>query len=117
MIYYIYADDKEAFLEEVKPYLEEKEVKYLPFSKLGELDVDDVTHIIATGCLNELKLLMGIAHQNDIPLGIVPTPEQKELKKTFALSSQMEEAVANALEVSEKKIDLLYCNGYCKKWL
>ena len=111
MIYYIYADDKEAFLEEVKPYLEEKEVKYLPFSKLGELDVDDVTHIIATGCLNELKLLMGIAHQNDIPLGIVPTPEQKELKKTFALGSKIEDAVANALEVSEKKIDLLYCNG------
>ena len=111
MIYYIYADDKEAFLEEVKPYLEEKEVKYLSFSKLDELDVEDVTHIIATGCLNELKLLMGIAHQNDIPLGIVPTPEQKELKKTFALGSKIEDAVANALEVSEKKIDLLYCNG------
>ncbi|HFU77883.1 MAG TPA: TIGR00341 family protein [Epsilonproteobacteria bacterium] len=111
MIYYIYADDKEAFLEEVKPYLQEKEVKYLPFSRLDELDVEDITHIIATGCLNELKLLMGIAHQNDISLGIVPTPEQKELKKTFALSSKVEDAVVQALEVREKKIDLLYCNG------
>ena len=111
MIYYIYADDKEAFLEEVKPYLKEKEVKYLPFSMLSELDVEDVEHIIATGCLNELKLLMGIAHQNDISLGIVPTPEQKELKKTFDLSSNIEAAVTKALSISDKKIDLLYCNG------
>jgi len=111
MIYYIYSDDKEAFLEEVRPYLKHREIHYLPFSKLGELHVDDVSHILSTGCLDELKMLMGIAHQNDIPLGIIPTPEQKELKKTFALSSKIEEAVALALKVSEKKIDLLYCNG------
>jgi len=111
MIYYIYADDKQEFIDECKQYLEDKEVVYLPFSNLGDLNVDDVTHIIATGCLHELKLLMGIAHQNEIPLGIVPTKEQKELIKTFTLSSIVEEAIKHALIPSEKKIDLLYCNG------
>jgi len=111
MIYYIYADDRKAFIETCKVYLEEKEVVYLPFSKLAELDVSDVTHMIATGCLNEIKLLMGIAHQNDIPLGIVPTLEQKELMRTFGLSSKLDDAIIQALEMSEKKIDLLYCNG------
>ena len=111
MIYYIYADEKEEFITECKSYLESEEVVYLPFSKLGELDVAKVSHILATGCLNELKLLMGIAHQNEIPLGIVPTSEQKELIKTFSLTAKVEEAIALALEPSEKKLDLLYCNG------
>ena len=111
MIYYIYADEKEEFITECKSYLESEEVVYLPFSKLGELDVEEVSHIIATGCLNELKLLMGIAHQNEIPLGIVPTSEQKELIKTFSLTAKVEEAIALALEPTEKKLDLLYCNG------
>ncbi len=111
MIYYIYADNKQSFIDEVKPYLEDKEIRYLPFSMLGALDIAEVSHFIATGCLNELKLLMGIAHQNDIPLGIIPSVEQKELIKTFGLSSKIEDAVALALEIQEKKIDLLYCNG------
>jgi len=111
MIYYIYADNKLEFIDKCKTYLEGKEVVYLPFSKLGELDIQDVSHIIATGCLNELKLLMGIAHQNEIPLGLVPTPEQKELIKTFSLTSKVEESIALALKPSEKKLDLLYCNG------
>ena len=111
MIYYIYADDKQEFVENCKSFLEDKTITYLPFSKLEDLHVADVTHLIATGCLYELKLIMGIAHQNGIPLGIVPTSEQKELIKTFALSSKTEEAIKQALIPSEKKIDLLYCNG------
>ncbi len=119
MIYYIYADDRKEFIDVCQTYLAEdlagslegREIVYLPFSKLGELNVEKVSHIITTGCLNELKLLMGIAHQNEIPLGIVPTPEQKELIKTFSLTSNVEEAIVQALQPSEKKIDLLYCNG------
>jgi len=111
MIYYIYADDKKEFIDECKQYLEEKEIIYLPFSKLGELEIQKVSHIIATGCLHELKLLMGISHQNEIPLGIVPTSEQKELIKTFSLTSKVKDAIVQALKPSEKKIDLLYCNG------
>jgi uncharacterized hydrophobic protein (TIGR00271 family) len=111
MIYYIYTDDRKEFIETCQVYLSDKEIVYLPFSKLSELNVSNVTHMIATGCLNEIKLLMGIAHQNDIPLGIIPTPEQKELIRTFGLSTKVEEAVKLALDVSEKKIDLLYCNG------
>ena len=111
MIYYIYADNKEEFIESTKGHLEGKEIVYLPFSQLSTLDVAEVSHFIVTGCLNEIKLLMGIAHQNEIPLGIVPTVEQKELMRTFDLSSKAEEALAQALDVSEKKVDLLYCNG------
>ncbi len=111
MIYYIYADDKKEFIDECKAYLGKEEIKYLPFSKIGELDVTTVSHFLVTGCLNEIKLLMGIAHQSDKPLGIIATKEQKELIRTFSLPNKMQDAVKQALTPSEKKIDLLYCNG------
>ena len=110
MIYYIYTDEKQEFIDECKQYLEGKDVVYLPFSKLGELDVTVVSHLMVTGCLDELKVLMDIAHQNDLPLGIVPTVDQKELIKTFALTSKIEDSIVQALTPSEKKIDVLYCN-------
>ena len=111
MIYYIYADDKKAFIEECYPFLEEQKIVYLPFSKLGEMNVDQAIHLLVTGCLHEIKILMGIAHQNGLPLGIIPTEEQKELIRTFDLPAKKEEAISQALHVNEKKIDLLYCNG------
>ena len=44
-------------------------------------------------------------------MGIIPRPTQKELIRTFALETKTEDAVEQALQLSEKKIDLLYCNG------
>ncbi len=110
MIYYIYADDKKEFVDECKIYLDNKEIKYLPFSRIGELDVTTVSHFLITGCLHEIKLLMAIAHQADKTLGIVATQEQKELKRTFYLPKKTEDAIKLALSKSEKKTDLLYCN-------
>lgn len=111
MIYYIFSKNSETFIEENKHYLENETIHYLPFSQLGELDVSTATHLLVTGCLDEIKLLMGIAHQNGITLGIVPVPEQKELMRTFELPNKVEEAITLALTPSEKKVDLLYCNG------
>lgn len=111
MIYYIYADDKEEFINSAKKYLSDKPVKYLSFSQLDVLEINKASHLITTGCLDELKKVMAIAHKNDIPLGIIPTSEQKELIRTFSLTNKLEDAVAQALEAANKKLDLLYCNG------
>ena len=54
---------------------------------------------------------MEIAHKNDIGLGIIPTPEQKELKRTFELPKEIEDTIVLALTPSEKKLDVLCCNG------
>jgi uncharacterized hydrophobic protein (TIGR00271 family) len=111
MIYYIYADDKQDFIEKTKEHLDLHDVTYVPFSKLGEVNVEHVSHFIVTGCLHEIKLLMGIAHHSEISLGIIPTSEQKELMRTFGLTSKIDDALKVALQASEKKIDLMYCNG------
>jgi len=46
MIYYIYADNKQEFIEKTKVYAKAKEVVYLPISRLAELDVTEVTHFV-----------------------------------------------------------------------
>lgn len=111
MIYYIYAKEDEDYLEIVKTFLVKETVTYISFTSLGELDVSKASHLLVTGSLEEIKMLMSIAHQNNLPLGIIPRPTQKELIRTFALETKTEDAVAQALKTSEKKVDLLYCNG------
>ncbi|RRS30861.1 MAG: hypothetical protein P794_05655 [Epsilonproteobacteria bacterium (ex Lamellibrachia satsuma)] len=111
MIYYIYSEDSQTFIEENKTLeIWSSRINYLPFSKLNELDVTRVSHLLVTGCLEEIKLLIGVASQNSIPLGIIPTSEQKELISTFELPNKTEDAIALALTPSQKKIDVLYCN-------
>jgi len=111
MIYYIYADLTQEFIDVNKKYLLDSDIVYLPFSRLGELDITQATHLLVTGCVEEIKLLMGIAHQNNVGLGIIPMAEQKELIRTFDLPTKTKNAIVQALIPDEKKIDLLYCNG------
>ncbi|RUM74771.1 MAG: hypothetical protein DSZ12_04935, partial [Sulfurovum sp.] len=111
MIYYIYTPRDEAFIETVKVYLEDKDIHYLSFDDLDTLDMTKVSHLVVTGCVDEIKLILAIAHQNDVSVGIVPKPEQKELKRTFYLPSKLEDAVTLALTSSNKPLDLLYSNG------
>jgi len=111
MIYYIYAESEKEFIEKAKEYLKEEEVTYLSFDDIDTFDVRYVSHLLVTGCLKEIKLILSIAHQNNLTVGIVPTPKQKELIRTFDLSSKLEEAISLALSPSEKPIDVLYANG------
>ena len=69
--------------------------------------MDKTSHLLVTGCLDEIKLLMEMAYQNNLTLGIIATPEQKELKRTFALPHKLEDAISLALTPSEKKLDVL----------
>jgi len=111
MIYYIYTQNEIEFIEETKEYLKEEEITYLSFDALNTLDIRYASHILVTGCLEEIKLVLAIAHQNNLTVGIVPTSKQKELRRTFVLPEKMEESLALALTHSEKPIDVLYANG------
>jgi uncharacterized hydrophobic protein (TIGR00271 family) len=111
MIYYIYAQSQTEFIDKAKEYLKEKEVTYLSFDTLDTFDVRYASHLLVTGCLEEIKLILAIAQQNNLTVGIIPLPEQKELIRTFALSANLEESISLALRPSDKPIDVLYANG------
>ena len=111
MIYYIYSPNEEAFVETCKVHLKNEEVTYLTFDDLGTFDVNRASHLLVTGCLDEIKLLLAIAHQAEVTVGIIPMSKQKELIRTFVLPSKLEDAITLALTPAEKKLDVLYSNG------
>ncbi|MBA1421229.1 MAG: TIGR00341 family protein [Epsilonproteobacteria bacterium] len=111
MIYYIYSENENEFIDKAKEYLQKEEVTYLSFDAFESLDVREVHHLLVTGSIEEIKLVLAIAHQNNLPVGIIPTPKQKELIRTFSLPSKLEDAVELALIPSEKPLDVLYANG------
>ena len=112
MNYYIYATESEDFAFKVAKYAEkkERELRLLEIDKLNELSLDE-GHLVVTGTISDIKTVMQYAHEHNMSMGIIPLPEQKELKHTFLLSCKFEESIDSALEISEKKIDLLYCNN------
>ena len=111
MIYYIYTENENEFIDKAKAYLEKEEVTYLSFDALEHLDVREVHHLIVTGTVEEIKRVLVIAHKNNLPVGIIPTSKQKELIRTFSLPSKLDDAVELALTPSEKPLDVLYANG------
>jgi uncharacterized hydrophobic protein (TIGR00271 family) len=106
--YYLYADDHTPFVNEHQAYLEERGVRTIPFSKIDQFDIDEASHLLVTGTLEEIKELLMLAEHAAVSVGIIPKSEQKELRRTFALPSDMKEAIALALTPAEKKMDLLY---------
>jgi uncharacterized hydrophobic protein (TIGR00271 family) len=111
MIYYIHTDEEKAFVDKVKEHLLDKEVYYLSFSQLESFDVQEASHLLVTGSLYEIKLILSISHQSSISVGIIPMAEQKELMRTFDLPSKLDESIALAIEPSSNPIDAFYANG------
>ena len=110
-IYYLYAEEDQAFVEKNKSLtLWEEEITYLSFSELEEMDLALASHLLVTGCLEEIKTVMEMAHHNDISLGIIAMSTQKELKRTFELPHAIDDMIRLALQKSKKKLDILCCN-------
>jgi len=110
--YYLYAEDDKELALKVITYIKSKEIEVEPvdIEKLEELTFEDEAHLLVTASVDGLKRVMHLASQKSLTLGIVARSNQKELKSTFDLSSDLEESVDMALNACPKKIDLLYCN-------
>jgi len=107
---YFYGTVEEAYLEKIKTQLEEEKVAYFPLSQMCSIELDNFAHLIVSGTLKEIKEVLALALRYDKSVGIVPLPKQKELMKTFELSSKLDESIAQALLRSEEKIDILFSN-------
>jgi len=111
MIYYIYSPKEEKFVETCKEYLKEEEITYLLLDNLHAVNIQEASHLLVTGTLDEIKEILTFAHENILSVGIVPTASQEELARTFSLPNTLEDAISVALLPSDIKLDVLYCNG------
>ena len=107
-IVYGFAKEAEAFVAALQSEsLLPDEIVVVP---VEAIDFNEVEHLMLSGSLTALKDAIAQCAKRNISLGIVPLPEQKELRYTFDLPVKKEEAIALAMQPSEKGIDLLYCN-------
>ena len=112
MLTYVYHEENEDFIEKNKSLeIWPENIQYISFLELDTLDVTRVTQLLVTGWVKEIKKVIEIAYKNDIPLGIIPLLEQKELIRTLFLPSKTSDAIALALTPATKKVDLLLCNN------
>ena len=107
---YFYGSVEEAYLDKIKTQLEEEKVAYFSLSQMYSIELDNFAHLIVSGTLKEIKEVLALALRYDKSVGIVPLPKQKELMKTFELSSKLDESISQALLRSEEKIDILFSN-------
>jgi len=111
MIYYLYSKNSEKFISQFRDI--DKEITFIEF-ELGavfpSIDIENTSHIVVSGDVEEIKLILDLAHQHDITIGIVPLPTQVRLAKIFDLPSSPMEAFDIAITLSKNSIDLLYCN-------
>lgn len=109
--YYLYTEEDKALATAVLSYVKSKDctLNSMSINDLKTLKVDEPIHLIASASLDELKKVMDFASKNELSVGIIPRSEQKELKSTFSLPSELEAQIDLALKPCEKKLDLLYC--------
>jgi len=111
MTVYVYSEEDQAFVEKNKTLeLWPPNIRYLPFSELQPLNPLEISHLLVTGWVKEIKEVISLAYQHGISIGIIPTPKQKELIRTLELPSKTEDAISLALTPASKKLDLLFCN-------
>ncbi len=108
---YFHGEMEDAYLEKIKVELEGERVAYCSLSQMSSLEIDNFSHFLVSGTIRDIKEVLALALRYDKSVGIVPLPKQKELMKTFALSSTLSENLQQALLKSEEKIDVLYVNG------
>jgi len=107
---YFYGTVEEAYLDKIKSEMKEEKVAYFSLSQLCSIELDNFAHLIVSGTLKEIKEVLELALRYDKSVGIVPMLKQKELMKTFELSSKLDESISQALLRSEEKIDILFSN-------
>ena len=111
MTYYLYETGLEAFVDGVKELgVLPESVQVVPIETFLREQTDDVAHLMVSGTLAAIKRVIPIALERDVTLGVIPLEGQKNLRRTFALPSKLEEAVSLALQPAEDRVDLLYCN-------
>ena len=113
VIYYLYTKEYSSWVKQFMDTPRSTTIHYQAFSDedvFPALDYDSIAHIVVSGSLAEIKIVIKVAREYNISLGIVPLPTQNRIVKMLDLPKDPHQAIELALKPSKKKIDLLYCN-------
>ncbi len=109
-VYYFYSQEFVKLKEEVEKRVAPMGIRSLDIDKIEGVDLDNATHLIVSGTLEQIKLALGLALKLDVSIGIIADDSQQELMRTFDIAGTLEARCKCALEPTSSGIDLLYCD-------
>jgi len=68
-------------------------------------------HVVVSAPLGAIKSVIELALEHNFSMGIIPTPDQKNLGTCYGLPKKINEALELALHQNAQPLDLLFCNN------
>ncbi|MEA3492423.1 MAG: TIGR00341 family protein [Campylobacterota bacterium] len=114
-IYYIYGRESEDFVTKFKEMEGAEDISFVLLEEgdsLPILDISKIEHFIVSGTTPQIKIVLEFAQESDLSIGLIPLPQQSRFAKILDMPLSPLEAFAVASRPSDKRIDMLYCNGH-----
>ena len=111
--YFIYDEASESLLKDIKSTKLPTELKFIHVQKFLKDThlIPNGSHIVVSIGETELSDILGIAHDKELSVGIVPLPSQKKSIKNLYSTEDIETNLEVALRDNLQSIDLVKING------
>ncbi len=111
---FLYVPDTEYLIEQVVGTSLECQITPVPLQKFignPEQSLLLANHVVVSAPLDAIKSVVKSAAEYNFSMGIIPTPDQKNLRTSYALPKKINEALELALQQNAKPLDLILCNN------
>jgi hypothetical protein len=110
---YIYSEESEKYVDSVRNNPFSVQITPIPFSAFmddqGAL-LDGVEHVVVSGPLEVIKAVLRHAMHHGFSVGLLPTPDQKNLQKGYGLPEDFDAALGLAMQNDAQLMDIILCN-------
>jgi uncharacterized hydrophobic protein (TIGR00271 family) len=110
---YIYSEEYESYIEPVQnnPFgVQITPISFTAFREDQEALFVDLEHVVVSGPLEVIKEILSLAMQHSFSVGLLTTPDQKNLRKSYELPENFEAAMDLALRSGAQAMDIVLCN-------
>ncbi len=109
-IAFIYGEDSQKVLDEVKKYTLSLELTFLSFDTFMHQKME-FKKVLISGNIYEIKAVFSRAISNGFEVAIIPHLKQEALRDSFSLSKDIFQNLQTSLNNPAKPMDILYANG------
>jgi uncharacterized hydrophobic protein (TIGR00271 family) len=110
---FVYSEDGANYVEPVRNNSFDVAITPVPFTSFTEDHetlLAGIDHVVVSGDLNATKQVVRLAMQKDFSIGVIPTPDQKNLAKGYGIPENFDQALGLALQKDAQDMDIILCN-------
>jgi len=110
---FIYTEDSQYLIETIQNNSFGSQITPLAFDDFiqdPQALLNDVTHVVVSGALDNIKSVLNLAMQYKFSVGLIALDSQKNLIKSLELHKDTDKAIELALREDVQLMDLILCN-------